>query len=78
MFDEYDEQGEHLEAQHGKCKDKDELLRTFDACFELARAYVPFQRAHSLFSPEDGLVKGTIFPELFHPYTPKHSMRQGG
>ena len=39
---------------------------------ELAQAYVPFQtfRAGNLFSPEEALLKGTIFPELYRPYAP--------
>lgn len=34
----------------------------------LARAYVPFQRYTRRFDPEEGLAKGTIFPELYIPY----------
>ncbi|HHV95460.1 MAG TPA: spore coat associated protein CotJA [Clostridiaceae bacterium] len=34
----------------------------------LARAYVPFQRLCSLYSPEEALNKGTAFPELYSPY----------
>jgi len=34
----------------------------------LARAYVPFQKAEYLFSPEKGLMEGTIFPDLVRPY----------
>jgi len=38
----------------------------------LAQAYVPFQtfNAENLFSPEEALLKGTIFPELYRPYEP--------
>ncbi|MDI6870399.1 MAG: spore coat associated protein CotJA [Bacillota bacterium] len=36
----------------------------------LARAYVPFQVWSGTFSWEEGLAKGTIFPELYHPYHP--------
>ena len=35
---------------------------------ELARAYVPIQRYNKQYSPEDGLERGTIFPELYRPY----------
>ena len=40
------------------------------AGMELAQAYVPFQtfRAENLYSPEEALLKGTIFPELYRPY----------
>ncbi|MCR4419783.1 MAG: spore coat associated protein CotJA [Clostridia bacterium] len=34
----------------------------------LARAYVPFQEYTRRYSPEEGLKKGTIFPELYQPY----------
>ncbi|HHW14478.1 MAG TPA: spore coat associated protein CotJA [Firmicutes bacterium] len=34
----------------------------------LARAYIPFQLWGELFSWEEGLRKGTIFPDLFFPY----------
>jgi len=37
---------------------------------ELAQAYVPFQKMNKLFKPEEGLCKGTIFPELYKPYKP--------
>ncbi|NMB95588.1 MAG: spore coat associated protein CotJA [Clostridiaceae bacterium] len=37
----------------------------------LARAYVPFQRLCNLFSPEEALEKGTVFPELYSPYFKK-------
>lgn len=34
----------------------------------LARAYVPFQRYTRRFDPDEGLAKGTIFPDLYSPY----------
>lgn len=34
----------------------------------LARAYVPFQYMNQVYSPEEALRKGTIFPELYKPY----------
>ena len=34
----------------------------------LARAYVPFQQYTRRFEPFDGLMRGTIFPELYLPY----------
>ncbi|MBC7347162.1 MAG: spore coat associated protein CotJA [Clostridia bacterium] len=40
------------------------------AARQLARAYVPFQRYTRRFEPEEGLSKGTIFPELYFPYRP--------
>jgi hypothetical protein len=38
---------------------------------KLAAAYVPFQKLCSTFSPLDGLKRGTIFPELYSPYSGK-------
>lgn len=38
---------------------------------KLARAYVPFQKMCSIFSPIEALKRGTIFPELYSPYDSK-------
>ncbi len=35
---------------------------------QLAHAYVPFQFLSCLYTPEVGLKRGTIFPELDRPY----------
>ena len=35
---------------------------------ELARAYVPFQKLCGIFDLNEGLIQGTIFPELASPY----------
>ncbi len=35
--------------------------------FELAAAYVPYQVLCKVYEPEKGLMKGTIFPELYKP-----------
>ncbi|MGI9862142.1 spore coat associated protein CotJA [Moorella naiadis] len=34
----------------------------------LARAYVPWQRFTNRWEPMEGLIRGTIFPDLFMPY----------
>ena len=34
----------------------------------LARAYVPFQYMNQVYSSEEALIKGTLFPELYKPY----------
>ena len=39
-------------------------------------AYVMDQMLNKTFSPEDALKKGTIFPELFSPYSPGDSMKE--
>lgn len=36
--------------------------------FELATAYVPYQVMCKVYEPMKGLMKGTIFPELYRPY----------
>lgn len=36
--------------------------------YQLARAYVPWQRYTTKWDPMEGLAKGTIFPELYRPY----------
>jgi hypothetical protein len=38
---------------------------------ELARAYVPDQPYTRIFSPEEALCQGTLFPDLVRPYTGK-------
>ena len=35
---------------------------------DLANAYVPTQIYQDNFSPQVGLKKGTLFPELYRPY----------
>ena len=53
-------------------------LQVFDENAPLARAYVPFQRFGARFSPEEGLRKGTLFPELYSPYGGWVDGGQGG
>lgn len=38
---------------------------------ELARVYVKMQPYGRVWSPMEGLQKGTIFPDLYRPYEPK-------
>ncbi|GAB6099572.1 hypothetical protein JCM16358_14510 [Halanaerocella petrolearia] len=38
---------------------------------DLAEAYIPFQEYNRRYSPKEGLMKGTIFPELYRPYRKK-------
>ncbi len=37
----------------------------------IAMAYVPYQNARKLYSPEQGIQTGTIFPELNKPFSPE-------
>ena len=41
---------------------------------QFGHAYVPIQVMKNIFSPEEGLKKGTIFPELYNCYNPLESM----
>lgn len=36
--------------------------------FKLAVAYIPYQVLYKVYEPMKGLMKGTIFPELYRPY----------
>lgn len=36
--------------------------------YKLAHAYVPYQIMGQIFSLEEALRKGTLFPELYMPY----------
>ncbi len=38
----------------------------------VAMAYVPFQNARKVYSPECGIQNGTMFPELNKPFTGKY------
>jgi len=38
---------------------------------KLARAYIPFQIMDKIYEPWKGLMRGTIFPELYDPYPKK-------
>ena len=46
--------------------------RNFDnlplASMPLAQAYVPVQSFEEVYSAEEGIKKGTIFPSLYNPY----------
>ena len=37
-------------------------------------AYVPIQVMNKIYSPEEGLDRGTMFPELYSKYNPLDSM----
>lgn len=37
---------------------------------ELARCYVPIQEMNMVYNRREALKKGTLFPELYRPYTP--------
>jgi hypothetical protein len=41
---------------------------------ELARAYIKIQRYNQRWQPMEGLMRGTIFPELYRPYGPREAV----
>ncbi len=63
----YDEQN-NKKSDDCKCKKRCVPQETQIENVELARAYVPFQKICSVYTGEEGLIKGTIFPELYQPY----------
>lgn len=46
----------------------------FPENISLAIAYVAFQENIDMYSAEEGLERGTIFPELFKPFTGKRGV----
>ncbi|MCL2323165.1 MAG: spore coat associated protein CotJA [Oscillospiraceae bacterium] len=70
----YRDNDDHFNDDHFKDYDTDndmkKEVKSEIRNVELAQAYVPFQKMNRLFSPEEGLRKGTIFPELYKPYRP--------
>ncbi|MGE5632102.1 MAG: spore coat associated protein CotJA [Caulobacteraceae bacterium] len=44
--------------------------------FKLAEAYVPYQVFCKVYEPMKGLMKGTIFPELYRPYVKEKMERE--
>ena len=44
---------------------------------ELARAHIEIQHFHKRWDPMEGLLKGTVFPELYRPYYPRQSKDEG-
>ncbi|GEA15827.1 hypothetical protein E308F_20710 [Moorella sp. E308F] len=51
----------------------DEQVEKQSFSYQLARAYVPWQRFTNRWDPMEGLARGTIFPELFQPYQPRRT-----
>lgn len=62
-----------------KCKcgfEEDNNLSVFPDNYMYGQSYVPIQYMNKVFSPEVGLRKGTIFPELVSPYEPCQSIEE--
>lgn len=49
-------------------QNSDFFIRPLPKSTALAMAYVPFQNAVKLYSPEQGIQAGTLFPELNKPF----------
>ena len=47
------------------------LIRPIPEKTVVAMAYVPYQNARKLYSPEQGICTGTMFPELNKPFDPE-------
>lgn len=52
------------------CRPRKPVSPVFPEGVELARAYIPFQEYTKSWPPEEALNKGTMFPELYRPYSP--------
>lgn len=57
-------------------QNSDFFIRPFPKDTTVAMAYVPYQNAGKLYSPEHGIQMGTLFPELNKPFEP--NCRNGG
>lgn len=61
----------------GNCMDMDQGAMA--ACIDslpLTMAYMAMQRLNTVYEPEEGLIRGTIFPELDKPWKPGGSCRE--
>ena len=41
------------------------------------KAYIPFQNLCSIYNAADAFMRGTMFPELDLPYTPRRGVQHG-
>ena len=63
------------------CESEEKPMCMFPDNIKLATAYVPYQNAKCMLSPQKALCEGTIFPDLVMPYqTPSflHPMQDCG
>ena len=82
-FDDFDHAKDHLDDQVpccGKMETRVEQNRAADhpqnmQPMALAMAYVPWQKWTEVYPYDEGLKKGTIFPDLYLPFEGK---RKGG
>ena len=57
-----------------ECGFEEEELMLFPVNPMFGQSYVPWQTMAETFIPRVGTMKGTIFPELFSPYSPEESL----
>lgn len=50
------------------------FIMPFPKDTSLAMAYVPFQNAGKMYSAEQGVCAGTMFPELNKPFDPERTI----
>ena len=48
----------------------------FPSILHYGNAYVPIQTFRTVYSPAEGLINGTMFPELVSPYYPNQSFAE--
>ena len=63
----------------GSCMAKEMDRKVVATCIDslpLTMAYMPMQQLDTVYEPEDGLERGTIFPELDKPWNPGGSCRE--
>ena len=53
---------------------KQEILTRLPQSMPVAMAYVPMQENPELYSPQMGFENGTMFPDLYKPFTGKRGV----
>lgn len=62
---------DYSEVAADECVPYESIKPKMGSEFKLARAYVRYQSFGKIFDPIKGLMRGTIFPELYESYTKK-------
>ncbi|MDD3183810.1 MAG: spore coat associated protein CotJA [Anaerostipes sp.] len=63
-----EERNEDMERYYKDCHCSEEQNKQDIDSLALAMAYVPWQHWNHVYSPEEGIRCGTIFPELNKPF----------
>lgn len=66
---------------NNNCIQRERMPRTCNSDYDLnnlplAMAYVPWQHFHTVYEVDKALGCGTIFPELYKPYTGKRGVKK--